>query len=154
MLVVATGLLLILIQPPIPVSWTYRSDLIKAARQSVDDISIYGFVAPKPMWPSWLLIVAILLTLAAVTSVIPIKYMVELRVFYSIAMGLALGIYISTEFFLQAAVLHALIVVTMVCTSVFVVFTHFPSASSTKLLPWIFALLVALFPVTYLLRAK
>lgn len=153
-LVVATGLLFILLQPPIPVSWTYRSDLIKAARQSVDDISIYGFVAPKPMWPSWLLIVAILLTLAAVTSVIPIKYMVELRVFYSIAMGLALGIYISTEFFLQAAVLHALIVVTMVCTSVFVVFTHFPSASSTKLLPWIFALLVALFPVTYLLEGQ
>ncbi|XP_061989600.1 uncharacterized protein LOC133708162 [Rosa rugosa] len=153
-LVVATGLLFILLQPPIPVSWTYRSDLIKAARQSVDDVSIYGFIAPKPMWPSWLLIVAILLTLAAVTSVIPIKYMVELRVFYSIAMGLALGIYISTEFFLQAAVLHVLIVVTMVCTSVFVVFTHFPSASSTKLLPWIFALLVALFPVTYLLEGQ
>lgn len=153
-LIVATGLLFILMQPPIPLSWTYRSDLIKAARQSADDISIYGFVAPKPTWPAWLLIVAILLTLAVVTSVIPIKYMVELRVFYSIAMGIALGVYISAEYFLQAAVLHALIVVTMVCTSVFVVFTHFPSASSTKLLPWVFALLVALFPVTYLLEGE
>ncbi|EXB38495.1 hypothetical protein L484_001777 [Morus notabilis] len=153
-LIVATGLLFILMQPPIPLSWTYRSDLIKAARQSADDISIYGFVAPKPTWPAWLLIVAILLTLAAVTSVIPIKYMVEFRVFYSIAMGIALGVYISAEYFLQAAVLHALIVVTMVCTSVFVVFTHFPSASSTKLLPWVFALLVALFPVTYLLEGQ
>nr|GEX96612.1 no exine formation [Tanacetum cinerariifolium] len=37
----------------------------------------------------------------------------------------------------------------MVCASVFVVFTHLPSASSTKLLPWVFALLVPLFPVTY-----
>lgn len=154
MLVVATGLLFILMQPPIPVSWTYRSDLIKAARQTADDISIYGFVAQKPMWPSWLLIVAILLTLAAVTSVIPIKYMVELRVFYSIAMGIALGIYISSEYFLQTAFLHVLIVVTMICASVFVVFTHFPSASSTKLLPWVFALLVALFPVTYLLEGQ
>ncbi|CAB4263901.1 unnamed protein product [Prunus armeniaca] len=153
-LVVATGLLFILMQPPIPVSWTYRSDLIKAARQTADDISIYGFVAQKPMWPSWLLIVAILLTLAAVTSVIPIKYMVELRVFYSIAMGIALGIYISSEYFLQTAFLHVLIVVTMICASVFVVFTHFPSASSTKLLPWVFALLVALFPVTYLLEGQ
>ncbi|KAA8532277.1 hypothetical protein F0562_032310 [Nyssa sinensis] len=110
--------------------------------------------ASKPTWPSWLLIAAILLTLAAVTSIIPIKYIVELRTFYSIAMGIALGIYISAEYFLQAAILHALIVITMVCTSVFVVFTHFPSASSTKLLPWVFALLVALFPVTYLLEGQ
>ncbi|KAK4780040.1 hypothetical protein SAY87_016146 [Trapa incisa] len=153
-LVVATGLLFIIMQPPIPVSWTYRSDLIRTARQSADDISIYGFVVSKPTWPSWLLIAALLLTLTAVTSLRSIKYIVELRSFYSIAMGISIGVYISAEFFLQAAVLHALIVVTMVCTSVFVVFTHFPSASSTKLLPWVFALLVALFPVTYLLEGQ
>ncbi|XP_049380013.1 uncharacterized protein LOC125844726 [Solanum stenotomum] len=153
-LVVATGLLFILMQPPIPLSWTYHSAVIKAARQSADDISIYGFFASKPTWPSWLLIVAILLTLASVTSTIPIKYVVELRIFYAIAIGISLGIYISAEYFLQAAILHALIIVTMVCTSVFVVFTHFPSASSTKFLPWVFALLVALFPVTYLLEGQ
>ncbi|KAK6930734.1 hypothetical protein RJ641_002527 [Dillenia turbinata] len=153
-LVVAAGLLFLLMQPPIPLSWTYRSDLIKAARQTADDISIYGFITSKPTWPSWLLIVAILLTLAAITSVIPIKYIVELRALYSIAVGIALGIYISAEYFLQAAILHVLIIVTMVSASVFVVFTHFPSASSTKLLPWVFALLVALFPVTYLLEGQ
>lgn len=153
-LIVATGLLFILLQPPIPFSLTYNSDLIRAARQSADDASIYGFLASKPRWPSWLLIASILLTLAAVTSIIPIKYIVELRMFYSIAMGVALGVYIAAEYFLQAAMLHVLIVVTMVCTSVFVVFTHFPSASSTKLLPWVFALLVALFPVTYLLEGQ
>lgn len=150
----ATGLLFIVMQPPIPLSWTYHSELIKAARQSADDITIYGFMASKPTWPSWLLIAAILLTLAAVTSIIPIKYIVELRTFYSIAIGLALGIYISAEYFLQAAILHVLIIVTMVCTSIFVVFTQFPSASSTKILPWVFALLVALFPVTYLLEGQ
>ncbi|KAI3467823.1 hypothetical protein Pfo_024486 [Paulownia fortunei] len=153
-LVVATGLLFILMQPPIPLAWTYHSDLIRSARQSADDISIYGFMALKPTWPSWLLIAAILLTLAGVTSIIPIKYIVELRTFYAIAVGVALGIYISAEYFLQAAILHALIIVTMVCTSVFVVFTHLPSASSTKLLPWVFALIVALFPVTYLLEGQ
>ncbi|PSR84598.1 Rho GTPase-activating protein [Actinidia chinensis var. chinensis] len=153
-LVVGTGLLFIVLQPPIPLSWTYHSDLIKAARQSVDDTTIYGFVTSKPTWPSWLLIAAILLTLAAVTSVIPIKYIVELRAFYSIAVGIALGVYIAAEYFLQAAILHVLIVVTMVCTCVFVVFTYLPSASSTKLLPWVFALLVALFPVTYLLEGQ
>lgn len=153
-LIVATGLLFILLQPPIPLSWTYHSDLIKDARQSVDDVSIYGFVTSKHTWPSWLLIAAILLTLAAVTSIIPIKYIVELRAFYSISMGIALGVYIAAEYFPQAAILHILIVITMICTSVFVVFTHLPSASSTKLLPWMFALLVALFPVTYLLEGE
>lgn len=154
MLVVATGLLFITMQPPIPLSLTYQSDFIRTARHTADDISIYGFIAGKPTWPSWLLIIAILLTLASITSIIPIKYIVELRTFYSIAMGVALGIYISTEYFLWTGVLHVLIVVTMVCASVFVVFTHMPSASSTKLLPLVFALLVALFPVTYLLEGQ
>lgn len=153
-LIAATGLLLILMQPPLPLSLSYQSDIIKTARHSDDDISIYGFIAGKPTWPSWLLIIAILLTLASITSIIPIKYIVELRTVYSIAMGVALGIYISAEFFVWAFVLDVLIVVTMVCASVFVVFTHMPSASSTKLLPWVFALLVALFPVTYLLEGQ
>ncbi|XVF18230.1 hypothetical protein REPUB_Repub11eG0003500 [Reevesia pubescens] len=137
-LVVAIGLLFMLMKPPISLSWTSRSDLIKAAHQSADDISIYGFMPSKLTLCSWLLTLAIFLTLAAVTSVITIKYTVELRAFYSIAMGIILGAYISTEFFLQAVVLHALVIVTMVCAYVFVVFTHFPSASSTKLLPWLF----------------
>ncbi|XP_076891218.1 uncharacterized protein LOC143542525 isoform X2 [Bidens hawaiensis] len=153
-LVIATGILFIAMQPPVPSSWTYHSELIKAARQSSDDISIYGFITSKPTWPSWLLLSAILLSLSAVTSIIPIKYIVELRTIFSIAMGIALGVYISAEYFLQATVLHILIVTTMVCSSVFVVFTHLPSASSTKVLPWVFALLVALFPVTYLLEGQ
>ncbi|KAJ8426540.1 hypothetical protein Cgig2_002060 [Carnegiea gigantea] len=101
-LVVATGLLFVLLQPPLPISWTYHSHVTQAAHQTGDDISIYGFVTSKPTWPSGFLIVAILLTLAAVTSFIPIKYLVELR--------------------------------------------------TTKVLPWVFALLVAFFPITYLLE--
>lgn len=151
---VAAGLLFIFLQPPIPLSWAFQSDLIKAAHQSADDISIYGFVTMKPTWPSWLLITTILLTLAAVTSIIPIKYIVELRAFYSVGVGVALGVYICVEYFPQATILHALLVATLVSASVFVVFTHLPSASSPRLLPWVFALLVALFPVTYLLEGQ
>lgn len=154
MLVVATGLLFILLQPPVPISWAFRSDLIKAAHQSSDDISIYGFVASKPSWPSWLLIATFLLTLAAITSIIPIKYIVELRALYAVGVGITVGIYICAEYFFQAVVLYPLLVATVVCASVFVVFTHLPSASSTRILPWVFALLVALFPVTYLLEGQ
>ncbi|EPS57225.1 hypothetical protein M569_17595 [Genlisea aurea] len=153
-LVLAAGFLFILMQPPVPLSWTRRINVASSSLQSADDISIYGFTASKPTWPSWLLIVAILLTLAAVTSVIPIRYVVELRTLYAVSVGVALGVYVSAEYFLQAAFLHALIMVTMVCTSVFVVFAHIPSASSTKLLPWVFSLIVALFPVTYFLEGQ
>ena len=99
-LVVATGLLFILMEPLIPLSWTYFSNLIKAAWQSSKDVSIYGFVAIKPTWPSWLLIAAILLTLVAVIFIIPINYMVELRALYLVAIEIALGIYIPVEYFL------------------------------------------------------
>lgn len=153
-LVMAMGLLFILLQPPIQLSWAFHSDLIRAAHLSADDISIYGFTASKSTWPSWLLIAAALLTLAAVTSIIPVKYVVEMRTFYALGVGISLGIYIAAVYFIQATILQALIVATMVCTSVFVVFTHYPSASSTKFLPWVFALLVALFPVTYLLEGQ
>nr|XP_019708538.1 uncharacterized protein LOC105051135 [Elaeis guineensis] len=153
-LVVAMGLLFILMQPPIPLSWAFQSDLIKAAHQSSDDISIYGIVTSKPTWPSWLLMATILLTLSAVTSIIPVKYIVELRTFYAVGVGVTLGIYICAEYFFQAVILYPLLVATIVCASVFVVFTHLPSASSTRVLPWVFALLAALFPVAYLLEGQ
>ena len=130
-LVVATVLLFILFQPPVPSSWASRSNHIKVAPQSADGISINGFMASNSTWMSLLLILASLLSLASVTSVITIKYMVELmKVFYSFALGIVLGVYISLEFFLQVAILHAFIIVTMACAYVFVVYTHFLSASA------------------------
>nr|CAD1820498.1 unnamed protein product [Ananas comosus var. bracteatus] len=151
LLVVAVGLLFILMQPPIPLSWAFQSDLIKAAHQSNDDTSIYGFVTSRPTWPSWLLIATVLLTLSAVTNIIPVKYIVELRAFYAVAVGSTLGIYICVEYFTQAIILYPLLVATIVCASVFVVFTHLPSASSTRALPWVFSLLSHSSPLpTYL----
>lgn len=154
MLVVATGLLFILLQPPISLSWAFRSDLIRSAHQSSDHISIYGFVASKPTWPSWLLILAILLMLAAFTSIIPIKYILELRAFYAVGVGIALGIYLSAEYFCKRQSCMSSLLQLLYALQFLVVFTHFPLASSTRLLPWIFASLVALFPVAYLLEGQ
>lgn len=153
-LVVAVGLLLILLQPPIPVSLAFRSDFIRTARQSSDDYSIYGFVVSRPAWPSWLLIATILLTLAAVINIIPIKYIVELRTFYAVGVGITLGIYVCVEYFFQAVILYPLLLTTVICASVFLVFTYFPSSSSTRILPWVFALMVSLFPVSYLMEGQ
>jgi hypothetical protein len=153
-LVVATGLLLVIMQPPIKLSWVYRSELITAAHVSDDDTSIYGLVASKPTWPSWLLLTTVVVTLAAVTSIIPVKYVVELRALYAVTIGITLGIYICIQYFFQAAVLYPFLVATIVSAAVFIVFTHLPSESSTRVLPWVFSLMVALFPVTYLLEGQ
>lgn len=141
-------------QPPLSLSWVFRSKLIQMAHQSNDDISIYGYTLAGPTWPSWLLISTVILTLASVTSIIPVKYIAELRALYSITVGVTLGIYISVQYFFGALMLYPLLITTVTCASVFVVFTHLPSASSTRVLPWVFALLVALFPVTYLLEGQ
>lgn len=154
LLVIATGLLLVTMQPPLSLSWVFRSKLIQMAHQSNDDISIYGYTLAGPTWPSWLLISTVILTLASITSIIPIKYIAELRALYSITVGVTLGIYISVQYFFGALMLYPLLITTVTCASVFVVFTHLPSASSTRILPWVFAMLVALFPVTYMLEGQ
>lgn len=145
-LLVATGLLFILMQPPIVLS--------KTAQQYSSDTSIYDFSSSEASWASWLLIATILFTLAAVTSIIPVKYVAELRALYAVGVGITFGIYVCAEFFFQAIVLYPLLVATITCAAVFVVFTRLPSALSTKILPWLFALMVALFPVTYMLEGQ
>ncbi|KAJ3671798.1 hypothetical protein LUZ60_007877 [Juncus effusus] len=153
-LTISTGLLLLTLQPPLSLSWAFNSPLIQSSHQSNDDSSIYGYSLSGPTWPSWLLILTLILSLASFTSIIPVKYISELRVLYSLIVGFSLGVYISVQYFYGAVVLYPLLICTVVCASVFVVFTHLPSASSTKILPWVFALLVALFPVTYLLEGQ
>ncbi|KAJ4794973.1 No exine formation 1 [Rhynchospora pubera] len=154
LLVIATGCLLVTMQPPLSLSWVFRSKLIQMAHQSNDDVSIYGYTLRGPTWPSWLLISTVILTLASITSIIPVKYIAELRALYSIIVGVTLGIYISVQYFFGALMLYPLLITTVTCAAVFVVFTHIPSASSTRILPWVFAMLVALFPVTYLLEGQ
>eukprot|EP00249_Psilotum_nudum_P022608 c28580_g1_i2 orf=3-3230(-) len=153
-LVVALGLLLIFIQPPVPKAWTPWWDSSHMPDHLVDDAAIYGLSIQKPAWPSWLLVFAISTSLAAFTSAIPVQYIVELRLLYAIGVGISVGIYVCTQYFMQASILHALLVVAMVCASVFLVFTHLPSASSPRFLPWIFALLVALLPVMYFVEGQ
>ncbi|KAI4962597.1 hypothetical protein ZWY2020_028771 [Hordeum vulgare] len=114
--------------------------LIRAAHSSDDDTSIYGLVASKPTWPSWLLIATVVLTLAAATSIIPVKYIVELRALYAVELNYTRHLHICPVL-LPSSCSVSSSCCTIVC-----------AASSTRVLPWVFSLLVALFPVTYLLK--
>lgn len=153
-LTAALGLCLIFLQPPVPLPWTFWWDSYHMPNHMLDDMSIYGTSSEKPGWPSWLLLLTILASLAAFTSAIPVQYFVELRLFYALGVGLSLGIYICAQYFAQAPILHALLVGAIICCTIFLVFTHLPSASSPRYMPWVFALLVALLPVSYLVEGQ
>jgi hypothetical protein len=153
-LVIAVGVLFIFMQPPVPEAWTFWWDKAHMPERSVDSIAIYGAAANKPTWPTWLLIITIVASLAALTSALPIQNIVELRMVYAIGTGISMGVYLCAQYFLQAALLHVLLVAATVCASVFLVFTHLPSATSPKFLPWIFSVLVALCPVIYVAEGQ
>ncbi|CAA6660072.1 unnamed protein product [Spirodela intermedia] len=153
-LVIATALLFILTEPSFPPPLAHQSDLIKAAHQYSDDMLLYGPIESKPTWPACLLIATTVLLLAAATSAIPIRHTIKFRAPYAVAVGTTLGIYICAEHFPKSQFLHPFIITSVTCGSIFLVFTHLPSASSPRLLPWVFALLVALHPVSYLLEGQ
>lgn len=153
-LVIAVGVLLIFMQPPVPETWTFWWDKAHMPERAVDNVAIYGALASKPAWPTWLLLITLVASLAALTSALPIQNSVELRLFYAIGMGVSVGVYICAQFFSQGALLHALLVGAMVCASVFMVFTHLPSASSPRFLPWVFFLLVPLCLVIYVAEGQ
>lgn len=125
-LVVASALLFILLQPPIPLSWTYHSDLIKAAHQTghfdlwLYDIKAYmAFLAPYRGY----------LAHARCSYFIhpyQVHCWVENVLFHCCWRWVSTSL-LSTSLRLWSC----LIVLTMICTSVFVVFTHFPFASTT-----------------------
>ena len=62
------------------------------------------------------------------------------------------SVYIWWYVLYSTIILHLFLVIDKTCVSAFVVFTHFASSSSLRLLPWVFALLVSLIPVMYLLE--
>lgn len=153
-LTAALGACLIFLQPPVPQAWTFWWDTHHMSRHMLDDMTIYGSSSEKPGWPSWLLLFTIVTSLAAFTSAIPVQYFVELRLFYALGVGLSLGIYVCSQYFLEAPILHALLVGALICCTIFLVFTHLPSASSPRFMPWVFALLVASLPVSYFVEGQ
>lgn len=153
-LVISIGFLFMIMQPPVPEAWTFWWDKAHMPERAADSIAIYGAAADTPTWPTWLLITTIITSLAALTSAIPIQDVVELRFIYAVGMGVSTGVYLCAQYFLQAAIVHVMLVAAMACTSVFLVFTHLPSATSPRLLPWVFAILVGLCPIIYLVEGQ
>lgn len=147
LLTVSFGFLLIFLQPPIlgVPSWWSKSRTV----DTPDDEILYGSTTTNSSWPVWLLVWTILLSLASLTSVLPVQHVVELRLLYAVIVGLNLGIYLCVQYFVQAALIHVLLVAAVVCATLCLVFLYLPSATSPTYLPWGFLCFVFLLPVMY-----
>eukprot|EP00850_Spirogloea_muscicola_P017425 SM000149S01360 [mRNA] locus=s149:280764:287589:- [translate_table: standard] len=156
-LLVATGLLFVLLQPPVPsplASVFLQGPSEFTSMHDPEESAIYGEPSRGSTWASWFLLASLVASLAAAMSAIPVQQVAAVRLGYSIAVGASLGVYLCLQYFADFPLLHALLVAAAIAASIFVVFAHHPSASSPRLLPWIFALFVALLPVMYLIEGQ
>jgi hypothetical protein len=153
-LAIATGALLILLRPPLPASWSVWWDEDHTPEHLRDEPTIYGHVAASGHtagWPSWLLAAALISSVAAMTSSVPIQNRPLAAGGYSLGVGASVGVYLCAGFFNDTPLLHPLLFLASVSAAVFLVFAYHPTGASAKYLPWLFALLVSLLPVMYLL---
>ncbi|GBG84594.1 hypothetical protein CBR_g38877 [Chara braunii] len=152
-LVISAGLLMMFIRPSLPFSLGFVWD--PHYWVAYDDYnSIYSDMEITAGWPAWLLVAMVMGSLAGATSAVPIQHQASVRLWYAVGMGLSVGVYLCAQFFGEAPLLHALLVGSMMCASVFIVFAWYPSSWSPRVLPWVFALFVALLPMMYLLEGR
>lgn len=74
-----------------------------------------------------------------------------LRLGFAAGIGASAGVYVCAKFVAKLnPILHLLLIASLVLALVFVSFTHHPAPWSAKFMPALFALEVALLPVSYL----
>eukprot|EP00271_Cylindrocystis_brebissonii_P003782 TRINITY_DN15034_c0_g1_i1.p1 TRINITY_DN15034_c0_g1~~TRINITY_DN15034_c0_g1_i1.p1 ORF type:complete len:1089 (-),score=216.57 TRINITY_DN15034_c0_g1_i1:498-3764(-) len=150
-LLAVTALLLVVLQPPVVVGGSWLWDERHMPDQEPDDAAIYGSTAHGPSWSTWLVLGAIVATLAASTSALPIGQVVFLRLLYAAGMGAAVGIFLSVQYFAAApAAAHFLLLAASVLAAFFLVFAQKPTSWSVALQPVLFSLLVGLMPLLWL----
>ncbi|CAI5506962.1 unnamed protein product [Closterium sp. Naga37s-1] len=150
-LAIATCLLFLVLQPPLPPAWHVVWDEDHFPDDDPDDSTIYGLSVEGPVWPVWLLLGTIVSALAAFFSAIPIAKVESVRLIYSVAIGLSTGLYLAAKFIPLAPILcRLLLLAASVLAALFLVLTHHPTAWSGRLMPPLFAAQILLFPLQWL----
>eukprot|EP00899_Mesostigma_viride_P019112 jgi/Mesvir1/27201/Mv07047-RA.1 len=163
-LILATGVLFLTLCPPLPSVATslWQSSAAPPPEHLLDDVAIFGPGGDAAMlasfsygWPTWFLMLTILLVLAAALEAVPIHRIVAARALFSVTAGAAAGMYLVAVYFPgEPTSLHALLILASVLSSTFLTFAQLPSAASPKYQPWLFAGIVALLPVTFLVHSS
>eukprot|EP00003_Mantamonas_plastica_P029196 TRINITY_DN687_c0_g2_i9.p1 TRINITY_DN687_c0_g2~~TRINITY_DN687_c0_g2_i9.p1 ORF type:complete len:185 (+),score=43.15 TRINITY_DN687_c0_g2_i9:237-791(+) len=146
MLAVAT--ILVYIQPEMNVSTVTLSVFDSLTGSGGSTLGAAFSSSSTPVWVTWILIVEILLIFSAVTSLLPLATNKVVRLAFALSVGVLAGLYICGVYLPPYPLLYMLMCGIVTCPVVFVVFTQWPTAGSGKVMPWVYALFLALLPTT------
>ena len=143
MLLLASGVFFITFRPPLPwkgeVGMWYDAEHVPDTED--DDARLYG--ARETVhhgWPSWLLMLAFLTALVAVSSPREqSEWTSTVRVVFSIICGGSVGLYMALEYFTEQAGLSVMLFIACALVAVFLSFTYVPSRSSFDYLPYVYS---------------
>ena len=102
---------------------------------------------PSAVWPPWLLTWALLLILASVVGMIPVKTSQATRIVVAMLMGPCLGLAGVGYFVPYSMLVFSLFPISVTLFSAFVLLTCYPTVYSHRFLPWLFAVWVACLPL-------
>ena len=138
-LLISTGLFLVTFRPPLPwkgeVGAWYDAEHVPDTE--IDEARMYGARdTPHHGWPSWLLMLAGLTAMFAMSS--PQKQTASisaLRCVFGAICGGCVGLYMALEYFVEQTGLTILLFVACALVGVFLSFTYSPSPTSWRWLP-------------------
>lgn len=109
-----------------------RSTPFEAAKQ-------YFFIYyNRPLWPPWVLMILLIITLLVIVDVISIKKSLFMRVTYSIILGLGIGLYVTGSFYPMRISLFISICIMFIITSFIFIFLLYPVPAISKVLLWLY----------------
>lgn len=96
-----------------------------------------------PLWPPWVLIILIGITLLVVLDIIPIKKSLFLRVCYAVIYGIGLGLYIIGNFYPLRLSIFIVLSMMFVLFTLTLIFLLYPSPFTSKMLLWLYCGLIS-----------
>ena len=153
MLLSFCGVFLITFRPPMPwkgeVGMWYDAEHVPDSEE--DEARMYGVRENAHHgWPSWLLMLAALTAIFAVSSPRQqTKSTSTIRIALSAVCGGSVGLYMALEFFVQQVALTALLFVACALVGVFLSFTYSPSPKSSRWLPYVYLSFVSVLGLAY-----
>jgi len=152
-LLISTGLFLVTFRPPLPwkgeVGAWYDAEHVPDTE--IDEARMYGARdTPHHGWPSWLLMLAGLTAMFAMSS--PQKQTASisaLRCVFGAICGGCVGLYMALEYFVEQTGLTILLFVACALVGVFLSFTYSPSPTSSRWLPYVYCAFVCILSLAY-----
>jgi len=166
-MLVMTGLMLLLLQPPLPLAGGARCPKLPLSlcprlwderhvpMHDAEDVEVWGRgLSRKEHWPRWLLLAATVLGMGATAVGGAFAKSVFGRLVIALTTGVLIGGYVALEVVPQEGVLQVLVMISCILVVAFVVLLQLPVARTPLMLPGLFVAWLVVFGLTMLLQAE